>query len=243
MNNYLVATIHPWNIEQYYQYSTTIKGNWNLITERSALTPELVNRLNPDFIFFPHWSWKVTKEIYQNYPCVCFHMTDLPFGQGGSPLQNLIIRGITQTKVSALKMSETFDSGPIFAKSELSLHGSAEDIFRRTASVVTKLIKIICIQRPSPQPQNGKATLFERRTPEQSEIPNNLTPQQLYDFIRMLDAPSYPKAFSQYGNMRLEFSCAQLINNKITANVNFSTDSSLAPSSRGDAPQTGTNNG
>ncbi|WP_101230495.1 hypothetical protein [Colwellia sp. 75C3] len=83
MNNYLVATIHPWNIEQYNQYSTTIEGNWKLITEPSTLTPELVKAFNPDFIFFPHWSWKVSKEIYQHYPCVCFHMTDLPFGQGG----------------------------------------------------------------------------------------------------------------------------------------------------------------
>ncbi len=26
------------------------------------------------------------------FECVCFHMTDVPYGRGGSPLQNLIIR-------------------------------------------------------------------------------------------------------------------------------------------------------
>jgi len=170
-------------------------------------------------------------------------MTDLPFGQGGSPLQNLIIRGVTQTKVSALKMCETFDAGPIFTKKALTLHGSAEDIFKRTASVITNLIKTICIERPSPQAQKGKVTLFERRTPEQSEIPNNLTQQQLYDFIRMLDAPSYPKAFSQYGNMRLEFTHAQFVNNEVTANVSFTAVSSSTPSPRVNDTKTGSKNG
>ncbi|PKG81127.1 hypothetical protein CXF85_20450 [Colwellia sp. 75C3] len=140
-------------------------------------------------------------------------------------------------------MCETFDAGPTFTKESLSLHGNAEDIFKRTASVIAKIIKTICIERPSPQPQRGEVTLFERRTPEQSKIPNNLTPQQLYDFIRMLDAPSYPKAFYQNGNMRLEFSGAQLINNEVTANVNFTTVSSPTPSSWVNDTQMGPKNG
>ena len=32
------------------------------------------------------------QEIHENYKCIIFHMTDLPFGRGGSPLQNLISR-------------------------------------------------------------------------------------------------------------------------------------------------------
>ena len=30
-------------------------------------------------------------------------MTDLPYGRGGSPLQNLIIRGFESTKISAIE--------------------------------------------------------------------------------------------------------------------------------------------
>jgi methionyl-tRNA formyltransferase len=225
MNKYLVATIHPWNIEQFNKYSATIEGDWQLITERTELTVSKVKAFNPDFIFFPHWSWKVPKVIFQQYTCVCFHMTDLPFGRGGSPLQNLIMRGFTQTKVSALKMCEDIDAGPIYTKEPLSLDGSAEDIFKRAATIVSKLIKTICTECPTPKVQQGDFTLFHRRTPEQSEIPDNISAQQLYDFIRMLDAPNYPKAFTLNGNIRIDFSDAQLVNNEVTAKANFSVNS------------------
>ena len=43
-------------------------------------------------------------EIIRNYECICFHETDLPFGRGGSPIQNLIVRGFKTTKISAIKM-------------------------------------------------------------------------------------------------------------------------------------------
>jgi len=37
--------------------------------------------------------WIILKEIFENYEIILFHMTDLPYGRGGSPLQNLIVRG------------------------------------------------------------------------------------------------------------------------------------------------------
>jgi len=43
-------------------------------------------------------------------------MTDLPFGRGGSPLQNLIERGIKKTKISAIKVDGGIDTGDIFFK-------------------------------------------------------------------------------------------------------------------------------
>lgn len=56
--------------------------------------------------------------------CVCFHMTDVPYGRGGSPLQNLIVRKHKKTKLTALKMTEEIDAGPVYCKRELSLDGS-----------------------------------------------------------------------------------------------------------------------
>ena len=61
-------------------------------------------------------------------------MTDLPFGRGGSPLQNLITRGISKTKISALRCNEEIDAGPIYLKRPLSLHGSAEEIYQLAIS-------------------------------------------------------------------------------------------------------------
>ena len=115
-------------------------------------------------------------------------MTDVPYGRGGSPLQNLIIRGHSHTKLTALRMTDDFDAGPIYLKENLSLEGNAEEIYIRATYLAARMIKHIIRKRSKPTPQTGKVIIFQRRRPEQSEIPQLPTLEALYDFIRMLDA-------------------------------------------------------
>jgi methionyl-tRNA formyltransferase len=61
--------------------------------------------------------------------------------------------------------------------------------------------------------------IFRRRTPDESVLPRNTTAKSLYDFIRMLDAPTYPKAFLESGNFRLEFDRARFDGTSIEARV------------------------
>lgn len=110
--HYVVATIRPWNIEQYHSTIPTLRGVWHLITDPDELTIDNLSSIRPRYIFFPHWSHKVPAEIIDRYECVCFHETDVPYGRGGSPLQNLIERGHKDTVVTALRMVEDFDAGP-----------------------------------------------------------------------------------------------------------------------------------
>ena len=77
----------------------------------------------------------------------------------------------------------------------------------------------IVANEPQPIPQQGNVVLFKRRTPQQSEIPKDLTAKQLYDYIRMLDAPGYPKAFMGKGLYQLEFDQAELVADTVTARV------------------------
>ncbi len=140
---YLVVTIKDWNIEEYKKYSNRFQGEWHLITNEQELTLENLKKINPEYIFFPHWSWMVPEEITNNYKCVCFHMTDLPYGRGGSPLQNLIIRGHKETKLTALKMTSILDAGDIYKKVDLDLSGSAQEIFIRMSKKIAKLINYI----------------------------------------------------------------------------------------------------
>src|SRR3989344_2525543 len=102
MVNYLVATIKPWNINVFKQKIRHFPGKWFLITDPKKLTTGLIQRIKPRYIFFPHWSWLVPKEILELAECVCFHETDLPYGRGGSPIQNLIARGHKKTMVCAI---------------------------------------------------------------------------------------------------------------------------------------------
>ena len=218
--NYVVATVKSWNIKAFDQYKDKLPGNWVLVPSPEELTLELLESLNPKYIFFPHWSWLVSEEIVSRWECICFHMTDLPYGRGGSPLQNLIERGHKDTKLSALRMSPELDAGPVYKKLDLDLSGSAQDIFVRASNLVTELIEHIVLNEPAPKEQTGDVVLFERRKPSQSSLAGINDIERLYDHIRMLDAEGYPKAFLKVGDLTFEFSHAELENGELTAKVN-----------------------
>lgn len=190
-----------------------------IISKKQELTFEYLKKQNPKYIFFPHWSYIIPKAIHDNFTCIVFHMTDLPFGRGGSPLQNLITRGIKNTKISALKVAEGIDTGDIYMKQDLSLYGTAEEIFLRASFVIEGMIESIIRNNPTPFPQKGTVTLFKRRKPEQSNIISLNTLEEIYDYIRMLDAEGYPHAFIETENIRLEFSRASLKKDSLIADV------------------------
>ena len=217
--NYLVVTIKQWNLEAYEKYISKLEGNWSLITDKKDLTLKNIRKINPRYIFFPHWSWIVPKEITDNYDCVCVHMTDLPYGRGGSPLQNLIIKGHKVTKLTALKMTQELDTGDVYHKVCLGLSGSAQEIFIDGAYKAYELIKFIIENEPQPHPQEGKVVTFNRRKPSQSEIPKDITIDKFYDYIRMLDANTYPAAYINYGEFRLLCKKAKLEGDKLTMEV------------------------
>lgn len=219
--DYVIATIKPWNIAAFERHRPGLPGGWHLMTERSALTVESLGAIAPRYVFFPHWSWMVPDDITRGFDCVCFHMTDVPYGRGGSPLQNLIARGHADTQISALSMVAEVDAGPVYLKRPLSLEGSAQDIFERFAEIVQGMIADIISDEPEPRPQEGEATHFERRTPAQSEIPEDARIEELYDHIRMLDAETYPRAYLDRGSIRMEFSGAALYGDRVEARVSL----------------------
>ncbi len=219
MSCYVIATSRSWNESLGDSLSHETENKFVVIQSQEDLTLAKLRALNPQMIFFPHWSYILPKEIYNEFECVMFHMTDLPFGRGGSPLQNLIQRGMRETKVSAFKCEAGVDTGPVYLKKALSLEGRAEDIFLRCRDVIKSMIREIVLKRPKPEPQKGDVVKFERRTPEQSKIEGNETIETLYDHIRMLDAPGYPHAFIEVGDLRIELTHAEKKDGTLTANA------------------------
>ncbi len=220
--NIIIATIKPWHINNAIQYlhDHGVSDNVEIITDPQKLTYEFCKKTKPDWIFFPHWSWKIPALIYNSYPCVVFHMTDLPYGRGGSPLQNLIMQGHQETKISAIRVVEAMDAGPIYLKKPLSLNGTAEEIFIRASDIIFfEMIPYIIDNSIEPQAQSGEATTFKRRKPSESSITECATLKSLYDFIRMLDAEGYPTAFLETEKFVFEFSRASLKTGHIFADV------------------------
>ncbi|MBT7260672.1 MAG: methionyl-tRNA formyltransferase [Desulfobacula sp.] len=215
--NYLIATSRSWNEVLAKRLEEDTGHKFYLVTGKDELNLELLEKIKPRYIFFPHWSYIVSEEIFTCCECVIFHMTDLPYGRGGSPLQNLIKNGYRKTKISALQCVHEMDAGPIYLKQSLSLEGSASGIFLKAAAIIEKMIYRIVQDEPTPVPQKGEPFFFQRRRPEESNLVEapiqNLI--NFFDFIRMLDAEGYPSAFFDLHNHRIELSRVQLEQDKL----------------------------
>lgn len=220
-NTYVIASTRLWDIERTQQIATKTGDKFVFIGSSSDLTSEFLNDLNPRYIFFPFWSHRIGKHIFEAVECVIFHMTDLPFGRGGSPLQNLIIRDIFDTKISAIKCVEEIDAGPIYLQKDLTLDGPAHEIYERAAILIESMILEIIEESPSPRPQVGPATTFKRRKPSESNLNSATSIRQVFDMIRMLDANGYPSAFLEFDTMRLEFRNAKLCDEQVQADVSI----------------------
>lgn len=210
--NIVIATTKSWNLKRSKKLKEENK-EWNItiICDKEELTLSRLTDINPEFVFFPHWSYIIPKEIYSSFECVVFHMTDLPYGRGGSPLQNLIVRGHQETVISALKVEKGLDTGPIYMKTPLSLSGRAEEIYDRASDIIfSYMIPELVKNHPTPVEQAGEAVIFSRRKPEQSELTDNMSLHTIYDYIRMLDAEGYPNAFLEFGQNTLLFSHADM---------------------------------
>ena len=139
MINYVVASSKDWfkQLPKSEEYNNLMLIE---ISTRQDLNLELLEKINPRYIFFPHWSWRVDSKIYERYECVAFHTAPLPFGRGGSPIQNLILSGIEKAPVCAFKMIETLDAGPIYETIEVSLDGTITEILLKVSICIEKII-------------------------------------------------------------------------------------------------------
>lgn len=213
---YVIATVKPWNIKNFKKLK---KKNFFLIKDYKKLTYKKLKLINPKYIFFPHWSKKVPQKIIKNFYCICFHETKLPYGRGGSPIQNLILRNVKKSKITAFKMTEKFDEGPIIMRRSFDLNGNASEIFENCSIEIFKMIEKIVKSKISLKKQKGKITYF-KRLQNNSQITNkDNSINKIYNKIRMLDAETYKKALIKVGKFSYEFNSAIKKGNNIVASV------------------------
>ena len=232
MKPLLLLSSRPWNSGLAQRLQDQLARPVHAIALPEALNPEAVEKLDPEWIFVPHWSHLIPESIWGQWPTVIFHMTDLPYGRGGSPLQNLIQRGHIRTMLTAFCCGAGLDAGDVYIKEPLSLHGSAEEIFLRADGLIEQMIERIVRESPAPRPQQGEPVLFSRRKPAQSNLAicNAGDLDACYNQIRMLDAEGYPHAFIEFNGMRLEFRRACQRSDGLHADVRItSLNKSLPP--------------
>jgi methionyl-tRNA formyltransferase len=195
--------------------------NWVEIGQPAELTPEFVAAVNPEFIFFPHWNARIPSEILEHWDCVVFPTAPLPFGRGGSPIQNLIERGFSSSPVHALRAVEEMDAGPILTTRQVDLSGSLGEIFSRLGVLVGDMIAELLESPIVAREQEGSVFKFQRRHASASLISGRETSREIYDKIRMVDYEDYPKAHILLGSYKLVFTDAEIDGQELRATVSF----------------------
>ena len=118
-----------------------------------------------------------------------------------------------KTKLSAFKINQKIDDGDICLKSNISLYGKAENIYQTIEKKALEMIlKISNKKKIIFNKQKGRPTFYSRRNSYQSNISYVIDKKldKIYDFIRMLDADKYPKAYYILGNKKIELSDVSL---------------------------------
>jgi len=141
-------------------------------------------------------------------------MTDLPYGRGGSPLQNLIINEVYDSKISALKVDGGLDTRDIYLKENFNISiGSAKENYIKLSYIIfNKMIPNFLNNDLILIKQKGEIMEFKRRKAEYSDIIKlkEKSLNKIYDIIRMVDTDGYPKAY-----IKIDFSQVQLKNKKL----------------------------
>ncbi len=215
---FLIITKKIWNKRN---YSNLDKRKFKISNKVSS---KIISKIKPKIIFFIHWSKKISENLLKKNLCIQFHSSDLPKFRGGSPIQNQILRKVIKTKISAFKVNNFIDAGDICLKKDFYLKGNAENIYQNMEKKCIQMIRIISKKKKLKfYKQLGKISFFKRRKLEQSNlIKNNFKDySSLFDFIRMLDADGYPKAFINIGKFRIKLSNAKLHKNNITGEFNI----------------------
>ncbi len=176
MTRYLVCVgDQDWARLAYARLPQRSGETWELVRRPNrnvyTLGEALVEDMEPRYLFFLHWSEKVRPEITEVYTCVNFHASRLPYGRGGHPIENLILRGHTETVITAHRMTEEIDAGPIYGRSgRVSLAGTKEEILDRFIDPCVELIRWIVQTEPTPVPQGGAVVPFQRLSPEAYDV-------------------------------------------------------------------------
>lgn len=161
-----------------------------------------------EMILFYGWSWFIPSSIVLSKTCICLHPSKLPNFRGGSPIQNQVLSGVSESAVSIFRMHTGIDDGPIYKQGIISLLGPLEEVFQRIASIGKYLTKDLLSDFVNdeisfaPQEIGPCGELLRRRKAADSEISikevQRMTFDQLCRFVDVLRDP-YPNAFIRIG--------------------------------------------
>lgn len=154
-------------------------------------------------ILFVGWSWFVSSAVTSKYLCIGIHPSALPEYRGGSPIQNQIINGIVDTKITLMVLSDKeVDTGEILEQEPVSFAGdNLDEVFKNIIASSTKALIRFFYKYPNYDHREQRlddGSSYPRRKPNDSKLTLDMIKENglewTYNFIRSLTDP-YPNAY------------------------------------------------
>ena len=171
-----------------------------------------------DWLFIIGWSQIAGPDLLAAPKCGCIgmHPTLLPLGRGRAAIPWAILKGLPQTGVTMFKLDAGVDTGPIIGQGVIPLdeHMTATELYERVDRMHVELISrywetiVSGNVRLTPQDE-GKATVWPGRKPEDGEITGEMTMVEADRMVRAVTHP-YPGAFYRDGAKTLRIWSAEV---------------------------------
>lgn len=182
-----------------------------LLKIKSINDKEVIEKLKDmeiDWLFIIGWSQIAKIELLEtpNKGCIGMHPTLLPEGRGRAAVPWAILKGLDKTGVTAFKIDEGVDTGPIIDQVEIPLpkDETATSLYHKVNDAHILLMKKIwnSLKEDSLSftfQDNSNATYWEGRKPQDGELSEEMSMSEADSLIRAVTKP-YPGSFYQDNN-------------------------------------------
>lgn len=131
------------------------------------------------------------------------HASDLPTGRGWSPYVWDILNGADRITLTLLEADKSVDTGRIWKKVNIPLNGTelSNEIQFLLSTAQMELLTWACENFDSVEPvqQEGSATYYKRRHPDDSRLDPHKTIAEQFNLLRVCDQNRYPSFFEYQG--------------------------------------------
>jgi methionyl-tRNA formyltransferase len=134
--------------------------------------------------------------------CFVTHASDLPEGRGWSPVIWDILQGKDRIVLSLIEAADPVDSGAIFQKFDAPVKPTDlhDDINKTLSRLVIRALDFV-LQNPdaTPQRQEGEASWYRRRGPDDSRLDPSQSIASQFNLLRVCDPSRFPAFFELFG--------------------------------------------
>ena len=168
---------------------------------------ETIRSYDPDFIVVAAYGQLLPKVILDIAPCINLHASLLPKYRGASPIQEALLHGDKVTGVTAMRMEEGLDSGPVLAwrVREIWPMTRKNELFETLADDAADLTPRVLrdFHRIAPLPQcDAEASYCKKIKKSDGLVTFEMAAEEIYNRFRAYEG--WPGIFLQSGLKLLE---------------------------------------